>query len=329
MNNLEFKLTQKYADKFLPDIPILPQGKYISIILIRQSMSYAIFTTEGDILDTEKVQAGFNDGQPIDRVVMFKRKQIAPERRTGKALIRQFVSSANDCHLIDAMCGKCPDCLIYGYAAVEGVGARKSRVITDSGFSVRPYQQIQKNIKFNVIDEQTMTSQTITEFDHVKPQVFIPTVETCLDVTIPEVIYILGNILRTTRYGKESSREGYLRNNLMCIAFSDTELFSNLECSQAFYDAFANDANAKLADGYLSMADFTNHLSTVLQRLLSRIYGSITLIEGEELEQFKKELQAFWSDERQIRSFLASLNQAARNFAAKAPKVEEEPEEEG
>ncbi|MGQ9632201.1 MAG: type I-D CRISPR-associated protein Cas7/Csc2 [bacterium] len=337
MSALEFNLTKKYGDKFASRIPILPQGKFISIILIRETMSHAIFTTEGDILDTEKVQAGLNDGDPIDRVVMFKRKQIAPERRTGKALLRQFgivpvedqtegkgksKKTVKACYLIEAMCGECPDCLIYGYAAVEGLGARKSRVITDSGFSVRPYQQIQKNIKFNVIDEQKLTSQTITEFDHVKPQVFIPTVETCLDLTAEEFIYVLGNILKTTRYGKESSREGYMRNHLVGLAFSDTELFSNLEFAQAFYDAFQSDGNVKLEDGYLSLSDFSVHLKDVLGTLLKRIYGSITVVPDDELESFKSELADFWSDEGKIKKFLSALNDSVKEFVSKAPKEE-------
>jgi len=58
--NVEFGLTSKYAGKFAPEIPILPQGKFVSIFLIRETMSHAIFTTEGDILDTERVQSTTN-----------------------------------------------------------------------------------------------------------------------------------------------------------------------------------------------------------------------------------------------------------------------------
>ena len=331
--SIEFGLTNKYAGKFASEIPILPQAKFASIFLIRETMSHAIFTTEGDILDTERVQSGLWGGDAIDRVLMFKRKQVAPERRTGKALLRQFgivpvetQGTGNDaikaCYLIESMCGECPDCMIYGYAAVEGLGARKSRVLTDSGFSVRPYEKIQKNIKFNVIDEKKLTSQTITEFDHIKPQVFIPAIETCLDVTPDEFIYVLNNILKTTRYGKESTREGYMRNHLVGIVFSDTELFSNLEFSQAFYDEFSKDPEIKLEDGYLSLADFLTHFPNVFGTLLKRVYGSITVVPKEELDTFKSELADFLSDEERVKVFLKALNDSARKFVKKTPKDE-------
>src|SRR5690606_17269503 len=132
---------------------------------------YAIFTTEGgEQQDIEETQAGIQNPERVARLVLFKRKQVAPERRTGKALLRQYgvfpyavvsngskveqvvygeaeVAAAKekegrkadvkeDCVLTDDLCTHCPDCLTYGYAAVEGEGARKARVMTDSCFSV-------------------------------------------------------------------------------------------------------------------------------------------------------------------------------------------------
>ncbi|MBI2875711.1 MAG: type I-D CRISPR-associated protein Cas7/Csc2 [Candidatus Tectomicrobia bacterium] len=354
----QFELSERHKERFVPQIPILPQGRFVSLILIRESMSNAIFTTEGDILDTERVQAGLNGSPAIDRVIMFKRKQIAPERRTGKALLRQVGAfpfavpgsakgkkgekTVKECYLLEGMCGYCPDCVLYGYAAVEGQGARKSRVLTDSAFSVRPYQAIQEHKKFNAINDDSMTSHTINELDHLRPQVFLPTIETCVDVTAGEFLYILGNILKTTRYGKEVSRGGRLRNHLVGIAFSDVELFSNLEFSQAFYEALsAEGSGAALSDGYLSLADFLRHLPGVLETLLRGVYGSITLVTGEEispknasrvrweegLARFKEDLSDFWADEARVKAFLIALTRDATQFAAKAPTGEAEEEE--
>src|SRR5436309_2544372 len=78
---------QGIAQWFQPEIPRLRQGKMIQIVLLRETRSYAIFTTEGSVLDTERLQAGINTPEQLSRVVMFKRKQIATERRTGKALL--------------------------------------------------------------------------------------------------------------------------------------------------------------------------------------------------------------------------------------------------
>lgn len=308
---------------FAETIPQLPMGKYASVVLVRESFSHSIFTTEGDTLDSERVQAGLSRAEPIDRVVMFKRKQIAPERRTGKSLLRQYGvfpiflgedNQVDECYLIENMCTHCPDCLIYGYAAVEGEGSRKSRVLTDSGFTVRSYQQLQKHIKFNVINEKKGTSGTITEFDHLKPQTFIPTIETMVDLTVDEFVYVLGNILKTTRYGKESSREGYLRNHVMAIVLSDMELFSNLELTQAYYDAFVTDRSMKFSDGYLSIEHFQKNFDDVLKILRTRLFGRFQIISGEDLRQLLQDVSAFYADETTIANFLTGLTNTTASF---------------
>lgn len=344
-----FALTERYKDRFAAEIPLLPQGKFVSIFVLRETKDTAIFTTEGDILDTERVPAGLIDGTPIDRAIMFKRKQIAPERRTGKAHLRGAGvfplqvgkdKPVEDCHLLDGLCGRCPDCMLYGYAAVVGEGARRSRVLTDSAFSVRPYSAVQEFKKFNYIDEETTTSGTITEFDHLKPGVILPCVETLVDVTADEFVYVLGNILKTTRYGKEASREGFVRNHVVGIAFSDVELFSNLEFTQAYYDAFRADNEIDLDGGYVTTADFTKHLNGVLATLLSRVFGKVSVVTHTQadggaritweagLGAFLSELADFYSSESAVKTFLNGLARSAADFASKAPKVPEEGESE-
>lgn len=336
MSLFQSSVLSAFQKNFAKQIPQLPMGKYASVILIRETLSHAIFTTEGDILDTEKVQSGLSSAEPMDRVLMFKRKQIAPERRTGKALLRQYgvfpyalekggkvlfgqeaadhKKRVDECYLIEKMCTHCPDCLIYGYAAVEGEGSRKSRVLTDSGFSVRSYQEIQKQIKFNVINEKTSTSGTITEFDHLKPQVFIPAIETTVDLTLDEFIYVLGTILKTSRYGKESSREGYLRNHVLAMTLSDMELFSNLEFTQAYYDAFSEDNTSKFSEGYITMQDFRTHFDTVFETLRKNLFGRLTVIKGEDLQSLLGEVADLYSSEENIKTFLTGLTRETASF---------------
>ncbi|MGB9872362.1 MAG: type I-D CRISPR-associated protein Cas7/Csc2, partial [Anaerolineae bacterium] len=83
---MTLKTLQPYANYFVPAIPRTPTNRYASIILLRETKSYAIFTTEGgEQQDVEQVPAGLSHPEPTTRLVMFKRKQVAPERRTGKA----------------------------------------------------------------------------------------------------------------------------------------------------------------------------------------------------------------------------------------------------
>lgn len=338
---------EKYTNRFCSAIPHTPTGRFASIILLRETKSYAIFTTEGgEQQDVEQTQAGLTHSEQADRLVMFKRKQVAPERRTGKALLRQYdvfpyaivtkdgrvtevlygaeavaevkgqkgVSAYDDCYLTAGLCTHCVDCLTYGYAAIEAEGARKSRVMTDSCFSVRPYPLIQKMMKFNVIDEKEQTSGTITEYDYTMPEVFLPSVVTTVDLTLDEFVYVLSNILRTTRYGKESSRQGFMRNHVLAIAFSDVELFSNLEFSQAFYDAFADDSDIDLTQGYLSLQDFLKHAPAVIEKLTADLAGRLELVRGEELERLIGEVRELNRDEERLAEFLRGLNTQAASF---------------
>ncbi|MGQ9710705.1 MAG: type I-D CRISPR-associated protein Cas7/Csc2, partial [Anaerolineae bacterium] len=321
---------------FVPAIPRTPTNRYASIILLRETKSYAIFTTEGgEQQDVERVAAGFTHPEIITRLVMFKRKQVAPERRTGKALLRQYgifpyaikdgqvlygdeatkvKDHYDDCYLTEGLCTHCPDCLIYGYAAVEGEGARRARLMTDTCFTVRPYEIIQKQVKFNVIDEAKHTSGTITEYDYTTPGVILPAVETTVDLTAGEFVYVLGNILRTTRYGKEGSRQGFLRNHILAIAFSDVELFSNLEFSQAFYDAFADDQSVNLMDGTLSLADFLRHAEGVIRHLTRDVAGRLTLVTGDALQTILAEVRELNQDENRLAQFLRDLHAQSAAF---------------
>jgi len=330
---------QPYQRYFVSDIPRTPTNRYASIILMRETKSYAIFTTEGgEQQDVEQVPAGLANSQPVARLVMFKRKQVAPERRTGKALLRQYGvfpfavqngrvlygdearnvdGHIEHCHLTANLCTRCPDCLIYGYAAVEGEGARRARVMTDTCFTIRPYETIQKQIKFNVIDEAEQTSGTITEYDYTIPGVFLPSVETTVDLTADEFTYVLGNILRTTRYGKEGSRQGFVRNHILAIAFSDVELFANLEFTQALYDALLDarkGAGIEALDS-LTLGELNQHVPAVLKKLTSGLTGRCELITGDALAQIIRDVQALNQDEARLAEFLRELNTRAASFS--------------
>ncbi len=349
-----FKSLEAYQNYFAKAIPSTPTNRYISVIILRETKSYAIFTTEGgEQQDVEETQAGLShSGSSVSRLIMFKRKQVAPERRTGKALLRQYdifpyailyqkgavsdvaydkgeIAEAEkqakkkswslagpyeDCYLIEGLCTHCPDCLTYGYAAIEGEGARKARVMTDTCFTVRPYELIQRQMKFNVIDEAKQTSGTITEYDYTTPGVFLPAVETMVDLTVDEFVYVLGNILRTTRYGKESSRQGFVRNHILALAFSDVELFANLEFTQALYDAFIDDPDIAMVERGLTLADFQKHTSDVIKKLTASLFGRLTLVSGEALDTVLQEVRALNEDEQKLTEFLHNLNTQSASF---------------
>lgn len=308
-------LTQ-YSHHFAPGYSNYPQGRYITLIVARWIESEAIFRTEGsgEPLSKEFVHAGIAHPETIQRVVISKRKQTAVERRTGRELLRRhellFSTKEGICALNrNNPCEKCLDCMIYGYAAGGG-GAQKARVITDDAFSLYPASQIVATKQFNALfDNSTMrdpetgkASSSIGTDEYVKPQALFLDMETLKDVTSAEFQYILGNILRSSRYGAISSRIGKVQNELLGVVFSDCELFSNLELTQATYDhLLGNDSEL---DFPLPKDRVHAAIQHAADNLMGRVVGQTTTLSAAELPQLRQELVNLYSDEAALADLL-------------------------
>ncbi len=239
-------------------IPAKPSGRYAHIIALRVTDSYALFQTDGE-LNTARVQAGLDDQAVITRLTLFKRKQTTPERLTGREWLRRYGILSSElpdekakketdaqggliCDYNVAFCKQCPDCITYGFA-IGDAGSEKSKVITDTGYSLTAYDSSHEAFTLNAPYEEgtmsrkgTVTSR-INEADHVRPQVIFPAVITVRDVTAALFEYVLSNVMRTRRYGAQTTRTGTVSNHVLAIALTDGEIFSNLKFTQALYDA--------------------------------------------------------------------------------------------
>ncbi len=304
----------KYAKQMLENYTNNPQGRYMSALLVRRIESEAIFRTEGsgETQNKEFVHAGLEDRSLVRRVVISKRKQTAAERRTGRELLRRhdllYEGEGGDgiCALnTNNPCGQCVDCMIYGYAAGGG-GAQKSRVITDDAFSLHPAPVVTDVRTFNAPfedgtpwnreQEQRMTGLGSDEY--VKPETIFLEIETFKDMTPGEIRYVLGNVLRTTRYGAISSRIGKVKNVLVGIAFSDCELFSNLELTQAVYDRLKGDSDE--LEFPLGVDVVVEAAREAARALSQRVVGRVTWLSDEEADDLVEELIALYRDEEQV-----------------------------
>src|SRR6266568_5148702 len=321
-------LLNQYSEYLLPAYSNFPRGRYVSLLIIRKTESETIFRTEGsgEGLVKETVIAGERKehAKPMRRVVISKRKQTAVERRTGRELLREHdllktvvvKNNEQPCSLnMNAPCGKCIDCMLYGYA-VGGGGAQKSRVMTDDAYSLGPVSQVTGRRTFNAtFDNGTMrnpiteaASTSINEDEYVLPETHFLDIETLKDVTVGELQYVIANVLRSSRYGAISSRMGKMRNMLAAIVFSDTELFSNLELTQAVYDTLLggkDELDFPLLDKDVLKAveDATN---TLLTRLVSR---TPVVVRGESLQGIHDETVALYRDSESVKAFLQEVEE--------------------
>src|SRR6266568_590220 len=236
---------------FHKEIPKLPMGKYAHVIMLRETNSFALFQTDGE-LNISRVSLGRKaENQSLTtRIVLFKRKQSTPERLTGRELLRRYGLVETCKYNTAEFCKRCPDCNYYGFA-IGNEGSERSKVLVDSAFSITGYDMSHQQFTFNGPSENGTMSEdgkmrtALGEQDYVLPQVYFPSVVTIKDPTEAEFIYVMNNILRTKRYGAQNTRTGSVENHIVGVVFADGEIFSNLQLTQSIYDALAPEQRAK------------------------------------------------------------------------------------
>jgi CRISPR-associated protein Csc2 len=302
-----------------------PKGRFITLVVLRTTHSETIFRTEGsgEPMCSEFVQAGLdgeNQKAIIQRLVMTKRKQVAPERRYGREHLRAhelLYTNPKDgalCSLnTNAPCEMCADCFLYGFAAGGG-GAQKSRIWTEDAFSILPASDVVGDRTINAIyengtmrDEKGNASTALNTSEYIKPGVHFLDVVTLKDVTADELRYIVGNILFTSRYGAVSSRVGRMENEILGVFGSITELPSSLELVQATYDVLGKPLEHPLNINQLITAS-----KQVIANWQNRRGVSVQLSEAE-LASLITDVETHWS-EAERDNFLKRLTQSYEPF---------------
>lgn len=314
INKLSPVLAQTYEN--------FPKGRFISLVVLRKTESETIFRTEGsgEPMCSEFVQAGLTDKTVIQRLVMTKRKQVAPERRYGREFLRAhelFYTSPKEgslCSLnTNSPCEMCVDCFIYGFAAGGG-GAQKSRIWTEDAFSVLPATDILGDRTINAIyengtmrDQNGNASTALNTSEYIKPGVHFLDLVTLKDITADELRYVIGNILLTTRYGAVSSRVGRMDNQILGVFGSITELPSSLELVQATHDALKQPLEHPLNVDLLTAAT-----KQVISTWTNKRGVSMQLSE-DELTTLITDVDRHWS-EAERDGFLKRLSQSYEPF---------------
>lgn len=312
---------EKLSPVIAPTYENFPKGRFITLVVVRTTHSETIFRTEGsgEPMCSEFVQAGLVEQSTIQRLVMTKRKQVAPERRYGREFLRahELLYPSKDgslCSLnTNSPCEMCVDCFLYGFAAGGG-GAQKSRIWTEDAFSVLPATDILGDRTINAIyengtmrDQNGNASTALNTSEYIKPGVHFLDVVTLKDVTADELRYVIGIIHRTSRYGAVSSRVGRMENQILGVFGSVTELPSSLELIQATYDALGKPLEHPLN---------TNQLMTATQQVIktweNRRGVSIKLSENE-VAALIEDVDRHWS-EAERDNFLKRLSQSYETF---------------
>jgi CRISPR-associated protein Csc2 len=289
-------------------------------------------------LNFAQVSAGRYANETISRIVLFKRKQTTPERLTGRELLRRYglttdEESADEARYCEynseRFCKHCPDCIYYGFA-IGQEGSERSKVLVDSAFSLSNFDESHQSMTFNApyehgtMSKNGATRSSFGEQDHVLPQVFFPSIITLRDPTEAEFIYVLNNILRTKRYGAQTTRTGTLENHVIAIAFTDGEICSNLKLTQTLYDKLHEDGLAK-KDAYHATT-LIKKIEMILPDLLKEdCVTTHLLIDGADLNTLVGEVGGLVTNEETLLQLLQQAYHECEDYAARCrPKKSSE-----
>lgn len=322
-------------DWFLPQVPGKPMGRYAHIITLRVTDSYPLFQTDGE-LNTARVRAGEKDTTIINRLAMFKRKQSTPERLVGRELLRRYGFLSGDmasgknitgsdgqpiCDYNVQFCTECPDCISYGFA-IGDAGSEKSKVITDTAYSLTTYAHSHETFILNApYEDGTMSRQgeptiRLNEQDHVQPQVIFPAVITTRDLTQNLFLYVLNNIIRARRYGAQTTRTGRMRNQIITIALTDGEIFSNLKFTQRLFDALQSQQAINPPDPVDPDRTADTAAELVPDLLAEDGVRVDQLLQGDELENLLQSMHQLTADETGLTQLLQDAFADSRAYHA-------------
>jgi CRISPR-associated protein Csc2 len=287
-------------------------GSYAHLIVLRETDSYALFQTDGE-LNTARVRAGRSAAHKnlMTRLIMFKRKQTTPERLVGRELLRHYgkISAAVSdgkkvlddagvpiCDYNVRFCMQCPDCISYGFAIGDS-GSEKAKVLSDTAYSITAYEESHETFTLNApyesgtMSRDGLVTSRINEQDHVKPQTLFPAIITVRDLTPALFEYVLTNILRTRRYGAQTTRTGTLTNHLVAIVLANGEITSNLRLTQAVYDGLMERKAIERAQP-IDPTIALEVMGEVLDDLVAESHVHTTIYRGDELQTVLTDLQS-------------------------------------
>lgn len=331
-------LTTIDSKHFQTEIPYKPMGKYAHFLTIRVTESYPLFQTDQE-LNKARVRAGIKEKTPISRLAMFKRKQSTPERLVGRELLRNYgLVKPEECEYNVAFAMDNPDCIIYGFAIGDS-GSEKSKVVIDTAYSLTAFDDSHETFTLNAPYENgTMTAKgekkadgkpdgeigkvtaRINSQDHIKPQVFFPSIVTLKDPTEAGFLYVFNNIIRTRHYGAQTTRTGRVRNELIGVIFSDGEILSNLRWTQAIYDDL-KERNLLHSPDPLNEDDVIESAKSTISELMKEEFVVHSDYIGSSFDSLLAEVKGIISNEEQMKKLLQKADDEAKLYASKHIKV--------
>lgn len=231
-----------------------PKQNYMSILVIRELLSAARFTTDGTEANSAIIRIN-----GVEETVgkLFGRKQVASDRRLAKSVQRSLIVDEMNNYMgkkgwdgctmeVTSMCQKCPECALFGSAASDEGVSITSRVMYDEAYTIRSIGTIVEDVFQNAPGDSYAKEPTpgIREPDFFKEGTLFPCVITLRDVTPEEVLFFLDVTDRNTRYGATGTRFGKTKNHIVGVYGSHREGPSSLEVTKGLVEALTSESDS-------------------------------------------------------------------------------------
>jgi CRISPR-associated protein Csc2 len=239
-----FKKIQNYL---VEEISPLLDSKVVQILMLRQTHDYTVLRTEESReLNTVVIPSSIDSTEPAVKVAFLASKQKAVESRMFARSLRTVRDS--NCYLKDALCMKCPRCVLFGAVDVRG-GAKynlKHRIEYSTAFSIENYEDLLETLTFNAVDAvNQQTGQALNLTHNVRPLANFPSVVTLNSPTWQEVTLYVKTLLASKSYGAETRVKGDVRNTILGIVVGLEEVITPLEYSLELAAGFGDDLASK------------------------------------------------------------------------------------
>lgn len=201
--------------------------------------------------------------------------------------------------------------------------------MVDTAFSITAFDESHETFTLNAPYENgTMASKgengskpgevtsRINQQDHIRPQVFFPSIVTLKDPTEASFLYVFNNILRTRHYGAQTTRTGRVRNELIGVVFADGEITSNLRWTQAIYDQMKAN-NTLNAPDPLDEDDVITAAKNAIEALMADEFIVHTDFIGDAFVSLINEVKTLTGSEKGIQAILHKADAEAKDYAKK------------
>jgi CRISPR-associated protein Csc2 len=230
-----------------------PKERYVNLLILRELLSAARFTTDGTEANSAIIRVGKTE-ETVGK--LFGRKQSASDRRTAKAVQRALIDDAmkktsggwDGCSMeVTKMCQKCPECALFGSAASDAGISMTSRVMYDEAYTIRSLSAVVEEFFQNAPGDAYVKTATsaIREPDFFKEGSLFPCVVTLKDVTLEEVLFFMNITDRNSRYGATGTRFGKVRNHVLGIYAGGREGPSSLEVTREIILTLAGESDSE------------------------------------------------------------------------------------